>query len=536
MTTDAPTPQATPSSDADVDVLIAGAGPTGMTLAIDLARRGHTVRVIDASDGSFDGSRAKGVQPRTLEVLEDLGALQQVLEGGSTYPMLGAHLGPITVPWTMNKIRPVRPGVPYPNTWLIPQYRTNAALLACAEKAGVTVDFSTRLTGLTQTDDLVTSTVQKTSTDTDSFQDVTVTARYLLGADGASSTVRKALGIPFTGRTDDADRVVLFDTETRGLARNRWHVWPGLGKTFVGACPLPHTNTFQWMIRLAPDETPDLRHDALRARVAERIGRKVTLGAFAWKSVFRPNIRLADAYRAGRVFVAGDAAHVHPPAGAQGLNTGIQDSYNLGWKLSQVLAGAPDTLLDSYETERRPIAAAVLGLSSRKYDGLGTLDLSSITRGDAEQQLTLNYRHTTTPTTPGRKGAVLTGDRAPDAELVDASGKPRRLFEVLRGPHFTLIGFGVDTLSPVTGLFWPTAGAGLLRVVITPTGTGGPLSGDVEHVADESGQFVDLYGATPGTLFLIRPDGYVAARTTSNQTPALIAAVAELTPRVVRSR
>ncbi|HWI30899.1 MAG TPA: FAD-dependent monooxygenase [Microbacterium sp.] len=513
-------------TDDQVDVLVVGAGPTGTTLAIDLHRRGHTVRLIDASAGAFDGSRAKGIQPRTLEVLDDLEAIDDVIAGGSTYPLLGAHLGPATLPWPMIKTRDPRPGVPFPNTWLIPQFRTNAALHARAAELGVHPGFGTRLTGLTQDDGGVTATV----TDESGDDERQITARYLLGADGASSTVRKALGIGFTGRTDDADRVILFDADTDGLLRNRWHVWPGLGKTFVGACPLPHSNTFQWMIRLSPDETPVLDPDALRARVADRIGSKVTLGTIHWTSVFRPNIRLADAYRRGRVFIAGDAAHVHPPAGAQGLNTGIQDSYNLGWKISQTLAGAPETLLDTYESERRPIAAAVLGLSSRKYDGLGTLDLSSITRGDAEQQLTLNYRHTTNDTSPAGKRSLRAGDRAPDARLRDPHGRRKRLFEALRGPQFALLGFGSGTAAEVSTLPWPGAGAGLIRVVVTPSAEPDPTRPNILHLTDASGEFAKVYHARTETLYLVRPDAYLAAVATYDRAAAIIAAAQPLIP------
>ena len=174
----------------------------------------------------------------------------------------------------------------------------------------------------------------------------------------------------------------------------------GLGRTliqqtfdrFLALCPLPGEK-FQLMLRLKPGETPDRDPAAISRLVHEASGRAgLRIREVFWSSVFRPNVRLVERYRAGNAFLAGDAAHVHTPAGAQGLNTGVQDAYNLGWKLAQVLAGAPQALLDSYQAERRPVAARVLGLSSDLYQKIGDRPLAAATRGDEERQLKLNYR------------------------------------------------------------------------------------------------------------------------------------------------
>jgi flavin-dependent dehydrogenase len=146
----------------------------------------------------------------------------------------------------------------------------------------------------------------------------------------------------------------------------------------------------------------------------------------AWSSIYQPAVRMVDRYRVGRVFLAGDAAHLHPPAGGQGLNTGVQDAYNLGWKLAYVLRGGPDSLLDTYESERLPIASAVLGLSKRLHQ------TRSIRRGDATNQLALHYR--TSSLSSGVTLAELhPGDRMPDQRLADGS----TLFDRIRGPHAT---------------------------------------------------------------------------------------------------
>ncbi|WP_086853467.1 FAD-dependent oxidoreductase [Amycolatopsis kentuckyensis] len=466
-----------------LDVLIAGAGPAGTTLAIDLARRGLAVRIVDKAPHSFEGSRAKGIQPRTLEVFDDLGAIDDVLAGSSDYPRLGIHLGPVTAPWRMFRNRQRTADVPYPNTRLMPQYRTDSVLHDRLEQLGGKVEHGRELLGFTQDGTSVTATV------TGDSGTERITARYLVGADGGSSAVRKHLGLGFLGETDEQDRMLIVDAVTAGLSRDRWHVWPGVRGRFAGACPLPHTDLFQWMIRLAPGEVAPEGEDAITRRIrAHTRNRRIEVRDVRWRSVFRPNIRLAEAYRRGRVFLAGDAAHVHTPAGAQGLNTGIQDAYNLGWKLAQVLAGADARLLDSYEAERLPIAAGVLGLSTKKYEGIAKLDPASLRRGKDEQQLSLTYRGgPLAPAGGDRTTTLQAGDRAPDAEVAGS-----RLFDTYRGPHFTLVAYGPEAAAASDELDWPATGAPLCRI------TAGDRPG-----------FRRSYGVEGDTLLLVRPDGYL---------------------------
>ncbi|MGW5717323.1 FAD-dependent monooxygenase [Amycolatopsis sp. NPDC003865] len=486
-----------------LDVLIAGAGPAGTTLAIDLVRRGLAVRIIDKARHSFEGSRAKGLQPRTLEVFDDLGVLDDVLAGSSDYPRLGLHLGPVTVPWRMFRNRDRTADVPYPNTRLMPQYRTDAVL---HDRLGGRVEYGRELIGFEQDATSVTATVLGDD------GPERITARYLVGADGGSSAVRKHLGLGFLGETREADRMLIVDAVTTGLSGNRWHVWPGARGRFAGACPLPHTDLFQWMIRLSPGEEAPEGEDAITRRIrAHTRNRAIAVRDIRWRSVFRPNIRLAEAYRRGRVFLVGDAAHVHTPAGAQGLNTGIQDAYNLGWKLGQVLAGADPRLLDSYEAERLPIAAGVLGLSTKKYEGLAKLDPSSLRRGQDEQQLSLTYQGG--PLAPGgadRTKTLQVGDRAPDAELPGS-----RLFDAYRGPHFTLVAHGPRAAAASDELAWPAAGAPLRRITV-----------------DGRDGFRRGYGVEGDTLLLVRPDGYLGHIATRDFLASTRAAVRAMTPEV----
>ncbi|GAS86196.1 FAD-dependent monooxygenase [Mycolicibacterium brisbanense] len=499
------------------DVLIVGAGPAGTALAIDLLRRGVAVRLVDKAPHAFDGSRAKGIQPRTLEVLDDLGALPDILDQGALYPPMGIHLGPITIPFTMMAKGKRGPDVPYPDTWLIPQHRTDRALHAQFESLGGRVDFSTELLDFTDHGTHVTARV----TTTDGAEDIS--ARYLVGADGGASRVRKVLGVEFSGSTDEADRILIVDAAVSGgLSRKYWHVWPGLKGRFVGACPLPHSDTFQWMIRLSPNEQPPEDLPKINARIqAHTHNKRLVLRDIQWQSVFRPNIRLAQNYRRGRVLLAGDAAHVHTPAGAQGLNTGIGDAYNLGWKLGQVLAGADDRLLDTYEQERRPVAAGVLGLSTKKYEGIGKFDPSSIRRGKDEKQLGLSYHGgPLAPLVADRTETLRVGDRAPNADVVDADGNGVRLFDAYRGPHFTAIAYGAHAADALARLDWPAAGARLNRVIVD---------------TDPTGQFAEIYGLSRDTLLLIRPDGYIGHIAIHNIAETTGAAAQSMTPHIVAS-
>jgi hypothetical protein len=295
---------------------------------------------------------------------------------------------------------------------------------------------------------------------------------------------------------------------------------------------LPHTDLFQWMIRLAPGEEPQVDEEQLNLRIRSRTRNKhITVSGIRWTSVFRPNIRLAASYRHGRVFLVGDAAHVHTPMGAQGLNTGVQDGYNLGWKLAQVLAGANPRLLDSYEAERLPVAAAVLDLSTEKYNDLSKLDPSSIRRSKDEQQLELTYHGG--PLAPGgdHTTTLRAGDRAPDATLYDANGRQTCLFDSYKGPHFTAIAYGPRAAHALDRLDWPPAGAQLKRIVIDSTAAGAD-----ETLSDADGTFQRIYGLAEDTLLLIRPDGYIghiAARDIPGSTQAAVQALTPSTSRNV---
>lgn len=491
------------AAEYDFDVLICGAGPAGLTLAIELARRGVSHRLIDKLAAPFHGSRGKGVQPRTLEIFEDLGILDRLLAAGGPYPLARQHHpdGSHSESAAMEQADPT-PGEPYPMTRLVPQFVTESALRERLLELGQRPAFGCTLVGFTQVGDTVSARLA-----TETAEEV-VRVRYLVGADGGSSFVRRSLDIGFPGKTLGM-RGLVADVAVTGLERDAWHQFANqAAERQIALCPLPGTDLFQLQgaVPLAGDV--DLSAEGLTAMVAECTGRSdIRIRSVSWASTFHMNARLADRYRAGRVFLIGDAAHTHPPTGGQGLNTSIQDAYNLGWKLSAVVGGAPETLLDTYEEERRPIAAGMLGLTTRLLEAAIKKDEKP--RGREVRELDLSYRESSLSLGASQRArGPLAGDRAPDAPIRHAGGTPTRVFDLLKGTHWSLLGYEADrlTVPPRPGL----------RIHVL--GAGGEL-------IDDEGYFRDAYAATPGTWVLVRPDGYIAAIASSEDIGALEAYV-----------
>jgi 2-polyprenyl-6-methoxyphenol hydroxylase-like FAD-dependent oxidoreductase len=344
----------------DTEVLIAGAGPSGLTLACDLLRRGVSCRIVDQAARPGEGSRGFTLKPRSLAVLAGLGAAgngagspagmniaDRIRAAGHTGGNLRVHLGPeklfdLTVP---------PDPIPERNSVGLPQYRTEQILRDRLRELGGEVDYGVGLAGFTDTG----GRVQATLTD-----GTTHDARFLVGADGGRSTVRTALGIGFEGRTDEDMRALISDVPIEGLNRaDGVHLWLS-PHGMVAARPIPHDTHWQLVIGGG---------DAVRETVFK--GRRIGIGEPRWQSVWRYNARLATAYGKGNVFLCGDAAHVHSPFGGHGMNTGIQDAANLGWKLHLVLRGvAGRRLLDTYEQERLPVGRAILADSDKRASAM----------------------------------------------------------------------------------------------------------------------------------------------------------------------
>lgn len=337
---------------ARTDVLIAGAGPAGLATAIVLADAGVDFLLLDRQAEGANTSRACVVHARTLEVLAELGVTERLKELGVVVPTFTVRDGATVlakVPFG---------GLPtaYPYTLMVPQDRTEAVLLARLREAGGDVHRPYEVTSLAGDDTGVTVTTTGG----------TVRAKYVVGADGVHSTVREQAGIGFAGATY-AESFVLADVRMSwplDRAEVSLHLSPE-GVTVVA--PLPDGEDHYRVVATVAEapEHPGLAdiQSIVDARGPEGARSRVT--EVVWSSRFRVHHRVADHYRAGRVLVAGDAAHVHSPAGGQGMNTGIQDAVALGRLLVRVAAGEPDALLDTYEETRRPVATEVVAFTDR---------------------------------------------------------------------------------------------------------------------------------------------------------------------------
>jgi 2-polyprenyl-6-methoxyphenol hydroxylase-like FAD-dependent oxidoreductase len=478
------------------DVLVVGAGPTGLMLGAELALAGVTPMVIDtlpAPSGQSKGARAP---PRTAEIFDLRGLTDQLLERTLTHEAVSGHFGGMPVelncqPWNTRHLYPLS----------IPQGRLEQLLAERLAGYGISVRRGHELIGLHRADEGITATVYDRATDTE----VHLRARYLVACDGGHSTVRALLEVPFPGQAGTRPAVLadvrlasvseLVPTsisQFAAMVRDGGGYWSMLNplegdlyRLVFG--PLDATTAEQR--RDSPVETGEIRH-ALQSVW----GTDTTLGDVSWASRFSDATRQVEQYRVGRVFFAGDAAHIHSPLGGQGLNLGIQDAFNLGWKLAaQVQRRAPAGLLDSYHTERHPVAARVLHhtraqrvlAERRPTDDVVALrdivaDLARLP--DANRYLAgmvsgLDVRYPM----PDSDEHPLLGARMPDIDLV-IDGVTTRLSALMHSGH----GLFVD------------------------------LTGD-DHLADARDEWdglIDLCHATTTTeidltAVLVRPDGHI---------------------------
>ncbi|MCC3772295.1 FAD-dependent monooxygenase, partial [Streptomyces sp. UNOC14_S4] len=347
----------------DFEVVVAGAGPTGLALACDLLRRGVRTLLVERGDRLFPGSRARELRPRTQEILDDLGVLATVRAVGEPHPPLRYWTD--GEPCVDRDLYEQHPGpVPRVPVWSVPQWRTQEVLRTRLRELGGDVAFGVALTGLAATADGVELLL------THQNRTRIVHAAYAVGTDGVRGTVRAALGIARPAQAFDERPLIVADVLADGLDRDRWHIWPGAKGGALSLCPLACADTFRLLARYEDEPArPDTSEEGVRQLIADRTHLPAAdVREVRCATAFRAETGLADSYRAGRVLLAGDAAHVHSPVGGQGLDTGVQDAYNLGWKLGMVLRhGADPALLDTYESERRPAAAEAIAASTRLY-------------------------------------------------------------------------------------------------------------------------------------------------------------------------
>ncbi|BBY31857.1 FAD-dependent oxidoreductase [Mycolicibacterium sediminis] len=337
----------------DTDVLIVGAGPTGLTLAASLLHDGVRVTLIDRRAEGATTSRAAAVNARTLEVLGRIDVTRRLIKEGITAPRFTIRDGAaVLVPIDFSGL-----DTEHPYTLLIPQNVTERLLLERVRELGGDVVRDTTLLSFEEGRDGITATFDGWDA---------IRAAYLVGADGMHSTVREQAGIGFEGSSYEhafvlADAVLHGDEPSDTPTDEVRLFWASEGLTVVA--PLPD-GTFRIVAPI--DDAPE--HPTTRfvqGLLDARGAGGVTVTDVTWGSRFRVHHRVADTYRKGRILLAGDAAHVHSPAGGQGMNLGIQDAVALGDALTRVLRGGPEALLDEYADARRPIAQQVIELTDR---------------------------------------------------------------------------------------------------------------------------------------------------------------------------
>jgi 2-polyprenyl-6-methoxyphenol hydroxylase-like FAD-dependent oxidoreductase len=518
----------------DTQVIVAGAGPTGLVLAAELARRGITPRVVDAGPEDVKESRAVAVVARSLELLDDLGIAAAAVERGIPLRALNFYQGETLIA----ELDTTAVDSPFPMDLCIAQWQTTELLRERVRELGVDIEWNTRLDSY----DADANGVSVNLVHADGRVEQCAT-EWLVGCDGSHSTVREAAGIGW--ETADLRRgFILGDVDTRwDLVRDRFHIWFARGG-LVAVFPMP--GGYWRILASTPDDNPpkppELHHFA--AAVAERTPLDPDLSNLRWSSAFVAREGLADRFRTGRVLLAGDAAHSHSPVGGQGMNTGMQDAYNLGWKLALAASGRADaSLLDSFAAERRPVAKAVIDATStatRVATGnalvarrarrhalrlLSRLNTVQERFSNAIGEHLVNYRDSALVSerwsyqrprawTDGTDTGPEAGEVVRDAYLESRSG-PVALRHVLRALGHHLVLFAADETDPDTLTAWKAeaeqamAGHGEVTIITRGHLPTAPVDG---VLADLRSEAHNRYGVRRPSLYLIRPDKYVGHR------------------------
>ncbi|EMD32551.1 hypothetical protein CERSUDRAFT_118603 [Gelatoporia subvermispora B] len=524
-------------------VLIAGAGPAGLALALTLLKNGISVRLIDKGLEYHAGQRAIGTSPRTQELWNLLGVLPDIRAASvepkpvCVYKLPGGR--EVVKEVTVKMETDPTPGIPYWHTAILGQEHTQSILRSHLAKFDCQVELATELVGFEQHQDHVVAqirNVQDGSTET-------VTCRWLVGTDGAKGVVRKLLGLTFLGETREEHKQLFVDLHLKGLDREHWHQWGSLSDNFVFIRPTEYKDDSFSMIASGNGldvESIVADPDELVTFVRSTTDRDdIELGKIKWISWYRPNIRMVNKFGEGRVFVAGDAAHVHSPAGGQGMNSSIQDAFNLGWKLALVEKGhAPPSLLSTYNDERLPVIAKMLNISTDLLDqaiASESVDESAWDRSGPLLQLGIHYRWSPivlderfeasedlkTANPYGIAGdAVRAGDRAPEAPGLhkirgpDALGETTSLFRVFSPTYHTILLFTPDgkDLEDIVSIakHYPT-GAIRTAIILSKTGVAPSATPADLVLSDEDGHAHAGYGIGDDDrmVAIVRPDGVV---------------------------
>nr|GAT46732.1 predicted protein [Mycena chlorophos] len=354
------------------EILVCGAGPSGLVMALALLRNGASVRLIDREPTSRLGQRGAGIMPRSLELFHALGISQDIIEKSIPAPKAVVYQMPEgTQPLSKFDMWPpveATAKYPFPNVIMLGQDHLEQVLRTALREVGCEVEWGTTLVSFEQSPSSVRTVLSRPHNGPNGEHiqiNETSTFRYLIGTDGARGVVRKALGLSFLGETSNAHNLVVGDVMVHGLDPKLWHMWGQFENNWLSLRPTEVPYMFSFLL-----SGPEIDHttivqrpELLKPIFVEYTGRRkdIVFGDVVWLSTYRPNIRMVNKFSSGRVFVAGDSAHIHSVTGGQGMNVGIQDSFNLAWKLALVTRNlAPESLLDTYNEERTPVVAAML--------------------------------------------------------------------------------------------------------------------------------------------------------------------------------
>lgn len=543
------------------DVLVVGAGPCGLMLAGELLRHGVTCRIVDQAAAPAVESRAIGVHARTLEVMEDVGVADELVEHGRRAHGANVWIGGRRSAHIVFDELESR----YPFILMIPQSKTEAILTALLGRRGGVVERNVRLEALREESEGIAATLVHGDGRREEAR-----AKWIVGCDGAHSTVRKQLGLAFEGEKMDEAFIVADVILDWDLVEDENHAFLGQGGAFV-ALPMPGERRWRIVAEIESDGGPPrprtieevrrlVRSRVVTAEVAGRLPPEIGVEDGGWISEFRIHRRMVGQYRKGRAFLAGDAAHIHSPVGGQGMNTGLQDAFNLAWKLALVARGVgrPE-LLDTYDPERRPIAAATLkgtdlatkavtirhpvavALQSRLASMLTSLEVVQTRVTRMASGLAIDYRDgplahedrapvLQAPVFADRSKEIASvkdwldfgaapraGERAPDAELAPGQrlhsviGKARHVVLLFDGAAATAEGY--RRLAEIAASVKTRCGDRAEAFVVLPRAERPselPATTPVLH--DAAGALHRRYGAGAECAYVIRPDLYVGHR------------------------